>query len=147
MMDKNEIICYEGKYDRGLFYSKMGHFFAEERYRRFMPYLRNESDRIWFTIEKNGRVIAFSSLRIKDDYILFSTEYVESGYRKQKLFKILTEARFDYCRNIEMPIRTSTDLIYIKEYYLRQGFEVYRTTKKYWFLSKSSGREVKEHES
>lgn len=148
MMSKQEVKCYEAPYDKELFYSKMGRFFAEERYRRQMPYLRNESDRVWFTVEKDNRVVAFSSLRIMDKYILFTTEYVESGYRRKGLFKALTEARFAYCRELEnMPIRTSTDLVYIKEYYLGQGFDVYRTTKKYWFLQKNKDKEELAYES
>lgn len=133
-----EINCYEGNYDKTLFYSKMGRFFAEEKYTRQMPYLRNEPDRIWFTIEKNSRVIAFSSLRIRDDYILFTTEFVEFGYRRQGLFKALTDIRFDYCRDMDMPILTATNIEFIKEYYENQGFEVYRTTKNYWFLRREN---------
>lgn len=147
MMNDTKIIRYEGSYDKELFYSKMGRFFAEEKYCRQMPYIRNEPDRIWFTLEKDHRVIAFSSLRIMDEYILFTTEYVEFGYRRKGLFKALTEIRFEYCRDLDMPIRTSTDLEYIKEYYVKQGFEVYRTTKKYWFLLKSNGKGVLTHEN
>ncbi len=147
MRNKNKIVCYEGSYDKELFYGKMGRFFAEEKYRRQMPYLKNEADRVWFTVEKNQRVIAFSSLRIMDEYILFTTEYVEAGYRRQGLFKALTEVRFAYCSELDMPIRTSTDLAYIKDYYVRQGFQVYRASKKYWFLLKSNGKGVPGHES
>ncbi|NWL89125.1 MULTISPECIES: GNAT family N-acetyltransferase [unclassified Paenibacillus] len=136
------IQCFEGKYDKAIFYSKMGRFFAEERYIRQMPYLRNESDRIWFLIERNGMVVAFSSLRIMDEYILFTTEYVEPGYRKQGLFKALTAARFAYCEELNMPIRTSTALEYIKNYYLEQGFEIYRTTRNFWFLLRRSDKEL-----
>ena len=108
---------------------------------RQMPYLRNEPDRIWFVIEKNNRVVAFSSLRIMDDYILFTTEYVEAAYRRQGLFKALTEVRFAYCGELGMPVRTATNIEFIRDYYVRQGFNVYRTTKNYWFLYRS-GQEV-----
>ena len=46
-----QIQCFEGNYDKALFYSKMGRFFAEERYIRQMPYLLNEPDRVWILIE------------------------------------------------------------------------------------------------
>lgn len=139
-----EIQCFEGKYDKALFYSKMGRFFAEERYIRQMPYLRNEPDRVWFLIEKEGRVAAFSSLLIKSEYILFSTEYVETKYRRQGLFKALTKARFKYCREINMPVHTSTNIEFIKDYYLKQGFNIYRTTKHYWFLCRESQEDTYE---
>lgn len=130
-----KIQCFEGNYDKGLFYSKMGRFFAEERYIRQMPYLRNEPDRVWFLIEKEEQVAAFSSLVIKDEYILFSTEYVEIRYRRQGLFRALTDARFEYCQEIKMPVRTSTSIELVKDYYMRRGFAIYRKTKNYWFLS------------
>lgn len=129
-----EIHCYEGDYDREVFYSKMGRFFAEERYIRQMPYLRNKDEKVWFTVEQENRVIAFSSLEFADEYILFTTEYVEARYRRQGLFKELTTVRFEYCRDLNLPIRTSTNLEFIKDYYIRLGFRVYRTTKNYWFL-------------
>jgi GNAT superfamily N-acetyltransferase len=130
----NKIQCIDGNYDKTLFYSKMGRFFAEERYIRQMPYLRNEADRVWFLIENNNRVITFSSLRIMDFYILFTTEYVEAGYRRRGLFKALTDVRFEYCRELDMPVHTATNIEFIKDYYIKRGFEVYRTTKNYWFL-------------
>ncbi len=145
-MDK--IQRFEGKYDKTQFYAKMGRFFAEERYIRQMPYLRNESDRIWFLIERKERVAAFASLRIMDEYILFTTEYVEASYRRQGMFKALTVARFDYCRELDMPIRTATNISFIRDYYIRRGFEIYKTTKQYWFLvlqkevNCNSGRET-----
>ena len=134
----NSIHCYEGNYDQALFYAKMGRFFAEKRYVRQMPYLRNRADRVWFTVEKDERVIAFSSIEFNDEYVEFTTEYVESRYRKKGLFRALTEARFEYCRELNLPIKTATNIRFIKDYYVRRGFEVYRTTKNYWFLRRDS---------
>lgn len=138
----NNVKCYEGNYDKALFYSKMGRFFAEERYIRQMPYLRNRPDRVWFTIEKDERVIAFSSVEFNDEYVEFTTEYVESRYRGKGLFRTLTDARFeycrDYCREFNVPIKTATNIELIKDYYVRRGFEIYRTTRNYWFLCRDS---------
>ncbi|MDR1014520.1 MAG: GNAT family N-acetyltransferase [Coriobacteriales bacterium] len=125
---------YDGSYDRGAFYAKMGRFFAEEPYSRQMPYLRNKPEKVWFTVERDGEVIAFSSLDVKAGYVEFTTEYVESRYRRKGLFRALTEARFLYCRDMKLPIRTSTSIGFIRDYYVRRGFEVYRETKNYWFL-------------
>lgn len=130
----NEIHCFDGKYDKALFYAKMGRFFAEERFVRQLPYLRNKYGRVWFTIERKDQVIAFASLHIMDEYVLFTTEFVEAGYRRQGLFKELTNARFEYCRELNLPIRTSTNIEFIKDYYIKHGFKVYRKTKSYWFL-------------
>jgi len=123
----------------------MGRFFAEERFVRLMPYLRNKYGTVWFTIERKGEVVAFASLLVKDEYVLFTTEYVEAGYRGQGLFRELTNARFEYCRKLNKPIRTSTNIGFIKDYYLKRGFEVYRTTKNYWFLYR--GIEEVSHEN
>jgi len=50
------------------------------------------------------------------------------------LFRELTNARFEYCRKLNKPIRTSTNIEFLKDYYLKRGFKVYRKTKNYWFL-------------
>lgn len=126
--------CYEGNYDRPLFYARMGRFFAEEQYMRRMPYLRNKPEKVWFTVERDGLVLAFSSIEFPGSYILFTTEWVESRYRRKGLFKMLTNVRFAYCRDAGLPIKTSTNLPFIKDYYLKHGFTLYRTTKHYWFL-------------
>lgn len=131
----DDIFCWEGNYDKSLFYAKMGRFFAEEHYTRLMPYLKNKPEKVWFTIERQDRVIAFSSIEFPDEYVLFTTEYVEPLYRRQELFKRLTEVRFAYCRDMKLPIRTSTNLPYVRDYYQEHGFAVYRETKHYWFLS------------
>jgi GNAT superfamily N-acetyltransferase len=145
-MKMNNVQCYEGDYDKALFYSKMGRFFAEERYIRQMPYLRNRPEKVWFTVEKDEKVIAFSSVEFKDGYVEFTTEYVEPRYRKKGLFRMLTEARFeycrDYCRRMNVPIKTTTNIEFIKDYYVRRGFEVYRTTRYYWFLRRDSQEAV-----
>jgi GNAT superfamily N-acetyltransferase len=134
----NNIHCYEGNYDKALFYSKMGRFFAEERYIRQMPYLRNKPEKVWFTVEEKEQVIAFSSIDFKDEYVEFTTEYVEARYRRKGLFRVLTDARFEYCQDLKMPIKTSTNIGFIKDYYVRRGFEVYRMTKNYWFLRRDN---------
>lgn len=59
---------------------------------------------------------------------------MEYKYRRQGLFKALTDIRFDYCPNIDLPILTATNIEFIKEYYEGHEFTVYRTTKNYWFL-------------
>lgn len=137
MMANRGLYCYEGNYSRTIFYAKMGKFFAEDNYIRQMPYLRNKPEKVWFTVEVDGAVVGFSSVEFPASHILFTTEYVEPAYRRRGLFKILTRVRFDYCRDMGLPIRTSTDLSFIKDYYVRQGFVVYRTTRNYWFLSRA----------
>jgi hypothetical protein len=143
MDTEHKIIVCEGDYDREFFYGKMGRFFAEDKYKRLLPYIRNEPDRVWFLIEEDNRVIAFASLRVNKKSIAFTTEYVEDGFRRGGLFKLLTEARFDYCDALKQPIRASTNLEYLKDYYVRKGFEIYRTTKTYWFLIKESKKRKK----
>jgi GNAT superfamily N-acetyltransferase len=135
---------YDGSYDRAAFYAKMGRFFAEEPYVQQMPYLRNGPEKAWFTVERDGQVIAFSSLDVKVGHIEFTTEYVEARYRRRGLFRALTEARFLYCKDLKLPIRTSTAIEFIKDYYMRRGFEVYRTTKNYWFLRRDSKEAAQE---
>lgn len=122
----NKIQCFEGQYNKALFYAKVGQFFAEDRYIRQLPYLRN--------IERKDQVAAFSSLYILDTYILFTTEHMEPTYRRQGLFNVLGDFRFDYCSDWELPIRIFTSISFIRDDYIQQGFEMYRESKNDWFL-------------
>jgi len=43
-----QIKIYEGNYDRAEFYSIMGKYFVEKKYKEEMPYLENKDEKVWF---------------------------------------------------------------------------------------------------
>lgn len=130
------IKIYEGNYDKSEFYSKMGKFFAEKIYTKQMPYIYNSDEKVWFVIEENNLVVAFSSMIIKPNKIELTTAYVEKEHRGKGLFKQLTDVRLEFCKDKKLPIYTTTEHNFIKEYFEKRGFNTYKKTKNYFFLVK-----------
>ena len=50
---------FVGNYDKDLFYSIMGKFFAERSYRKKLPYLINDKDKFWYIFFRKGELIGF----------------------------------------------------------------------------------------
>lgn len=55
---------FVGNYDKDLFYSIMGKFFAERLYRKKLPYLINDKDKFWYIFFKKEELIGFCSIKI-----------------------------------------------------------------------------------
>lgn len=55
---------FVGNYDKDLFYSIMGKFFAERSYRKKLPYLINDKDKFWYIFFRKGELIGFCSIKI-----------------------------------------------------------------------------------
>lgn len=55
---------FVGNYDKDLFYSIMGKFFAERLYRKKLPYLINDKDKFWYIFFRKGELIGFCSIKI-----------------------------------------------------------------------------------
>ena len=102
-----------GNYDKDLFYSIMGKFFAERSYRKKLPYLINDKDKLWYIFFRKGELIGFCSIKIGQkctsfpnlcilddenlDDSLFIINYMFNLYKMENI-KILT------CKNNEIKI-------------------------------------------
>lgn len=62
---------FVGNYDKDLFYSIMGKFFAERSYRKKLPYLINDKDKFWYIFFRKGELIGFCSIKIGQKYTSF----------------------------------------------------------------------------
>ena len=79
---------YPGELTETEFYSYMGKYFAEIKYRKEMPYLVNEPDYIWRLIFNGNRLIAFYHYTYKKDNLIeFGGLYVVREYRNQGVGK------------------------------------------------------------
>ena len=50
---------FKEDYDKAAFYSIMGEFFAEKKYRDEMPYLVNTEEKEWCLFFANGKLAGF----------------------------------------------------------------------------------------
>lgn len=96
---------FVGNYDKDLFYSIMGKFFAERSYRKKLPYLINDKDKFWYIFFKKEELIGFCSIKIGQkctsfpdlcilddenlDESLFIINYMFNLYKMENI-KILT---------------------------------------------------------
>lgn len=62
---------FVGNYDKDLFYSIMGKFFAERSYRKKLPYLINDKDKFWYIFFRKGELLAFAVLKLNKNVLLF----------------------------------------------------------------------------
>ena len=86
-----DIKVYMGNYDEAEFYSIMGKFFAERTYKKIMPYLANDKNKIWYLYFHNDELVGFSGIKISEDYINFMDIYEVDKYKKQGVLKFICE--------------------------------------------------------
>ena len=88
-------------YDKREFYSIMGEFFAEEKYKKEMPYMKNSESQEWSLFFKDGVLAGFYSHENKKGCIYISSVYVVEDFRKNGvLSKMITDmiSRFENMR-------------------------------------------------
>lgn len=130
------MVTFKGNYDKSKFYSFMGKFFGERKYKRMMPYLYNDDNVIWhIEIEKN-EVVGFigyveKSAKINIVYCFVEDEYLNKNKLENRLLlKVVNEFKE---KNIFVEIEKNFN----KEVYIKNGFEVYKESKNYWYLKRS----------
>ena len=58
-----EVKVFKDNYDRGEFYSIMGKYFAERIYRKLLPYLINEKEKVWYLFFENQTLCGFCGVK------------------------------------------------------------------------------------
>jgi predicted GNAT family acetyltransferase len=129
-----QIKKYEGNYDKAEFYSIMGKYFAEKKYKKEMPYLENSENHIWFVAFFEGEVIGFGSVTKLKRKTVLSHSYVEEDHRRQGVWNTINEKRLTHAQRIGKPIEVITKEPHLKEYWMEKGFSVYRTNGRYSYL-------------
>ncbi len=91
---KNEynIKVFMGNYNKREFYSWMGEFFADRKYRKKMPYLINDVDKIWYVIyERRDKIVGFFGIKICLDNTLISDIYIDENYNRMSIFEYMAK--------------------------------------------------------
>jgi len=132
------IKVYSGEYDRKEFYGMMGGFFAEPRYRKSMPYLKNKKEYTWLINIEDDKVIAFTAYEVKYDKIEFAFDFYKNDIKD---LWVLTEMKLEQLKDLDKPIETATSNPSIYKMFTNAGFEEFRKTKNYKFLVLESQEE------
>lgn len=133
-----QIKTFEGSYNKTEFYAHMGKYFAELKYKNEMPYLSNKDGSMWILAFEGDELIAFASLHELKNKIMLEHSYVEEAHRKKGIWKKLNEIRFKYASGKNKPVEVITKEDHLKEYWIKNGFEVYRQNGRYFYLRKEN---------
>ena len=74
---KYNIKVYMGNYDKKEFYGQMGEFFADRIYRKQLPYLINDVDKIWYLVYERNKFVGFFGVKICNENTLISDIYID----------------------------------------------------------------------
>lgn len=131
-----QIKIYEGNYDRTEFYSIMGKYFAEKKYKEEMPYLENKDGNVWFLAFEDNELLGFGSVEIMKNKALLSHSYVEEEHRQKGIWSAINKERLQYAKQHNKPIEVITKEEFLKDYWLKHGFEIKRKNGSYYYLRK-----------
>lgn len=123
---------FKENYNNNEFYSIMGKFFAERKYRKLMPYLFNEEGLIWNVIMKDGNVEGFISYKEDDKKINIGYCYSED----KKLYKKLLTSIPN--KNTFIELEKDFD----KNIYEKLGYRIYKESKNYWYMELIVNEEI-----
>lgn len=130
------IKVFEPPYDKKEFYGYMGDVFSMKYIRSELPYISNESMRVWFLALQNDELVGFCSLQNREEYVDLLCDYVFATYRGQGVYRNLVELRMKYAEKYNKPMKIICNGDIFAEMYHRRGFIEVRRTKNYRFLVK-----------
>lgn len=133
-----QIKKFSRNYNRPEFYSYMGKYFAEKKYQKEMPYLVNRDTNIWFLAFEGNALVAFAAVNEMKGKIVMEHSYVEEEYRKNSIWKRLNEIRLDYAKEHNKPVEVITKEAHLMDYWINNGFTVYRQSGRYHYLRREN---------
>lgn len=133
-----EVKEYPGELSEETFYSLMGKYFAERKYRKQMPYLINDDNYLWRLYFHDDELIGFYHYTyLKDNLIEFGGLYLEEDYRNQGLGKrILYEQTSEFAEYNQKSISNNPILLHIR---IKLGFSETGRRGSYSILEKRVG--------
>lgn len=104
-----EVMEFIGNYNKDLFYSIMGKFFAERIYRKKIPYLINDKDKEWYLFFFNKELIGFCGVKIGVHCTSFSDIYLLEKYYNSKHLNYMIHHMFELYHSNDIKILTCNE--------------------------------------
>lgn len=118
------------------FYMFMGKYFAEQVYKKQIEYLVNRDTNVWFVYIISKEVLGFTAIN-KTNKIVLEHSFVEESSINNGIWTKLNNVRFDYINKLDMNIiEVYTKVEWLKDKWIKEGFEIFRQTKNFFFLRK-----------
>jgi len=132
---KYNIKVYMGNYDKKEFYGQMGEFFADRIYRKQLPYLINDVDKIWYLVYERNKFVGFFGVKICNENTLISDIYIDEKYIKTDVFEYMAK----YLVNLynEEEIKVLTKVKKEEAIWIKLGFELVGNRGNYAVMTRS----------
>lgn len=104
-----EVREYMGNYNKEQFYAIMGRFFAERVYRKKLPYLCNERDKIWYLFYRAKDLVGFCAIKPLESYTLISDIYVLDKFKDSNVFEFIAKYITGHYAKNDLQILTNSD--------------------------------------
>jgi len=114
----------------------MGKFFAEKKYRKELPYIKNTKHKRWLLCLDNEKVIGFMAHSLKNKILSFSNGYVVRSHRKKGIYAELVKRTEEITSSLEYKKQKITIKHLLYDFWKEKGFCVIRKTKNYIFMEK-----------
>lgn len=98
---------YRGDYDKSEFYSVMGKYFAEKRYRDELPYIINSDDMTWYLFFREEPLAGFASVKESKHNVSFGNMFVEEGYRGSGTWSHMADCLIEAYRGKTIQVTTN----------------------------------------
>lgn len=132
---------YKGDYNRSEFYSLMGKFFAERKYKTLMPYLVNRDEYEWhIKTDKSGEVLGFISFKESKDRVDIGYFFVDDVANKEKIQdEIIIPFYKDH---LQKDIYIDVEKHFNIDVFLQLGFEIIKESTNYYYLVRRKSYEI-----
>lgn len=116
------IKIYMGNYNKRDFYGEMGEFFADRVYRKKLPYLINDVDKIWYLVYDRNKLIGFFGIKICNENTLISDIYLDDDCDNKKVFRYMAKYLVNLYKEEELKVLTKVK--YEQDIWKDLGFEM-----------------------
>lgn len=121
-------------YDNPDFYCMMGKYFAQPEYTKELLYMKNTPGKVWYLLfadDDQTELIGFSATTTnRFGIVTLCHQFIEPEHRRKGYFDEMTRAIIRYIGN-DKTIELTTQVPFLKEYWCKRGFKVYRQTKNF----------------
>ncbi len=90
-----EVKVFKDNYDRGEFYSVMGKYFAERIYRKLLPYLINEKEKVWYLFFENQTLCGFCGVKKGMQGVSITDFYGVDNYKNKGILDFMAYHVFE----------------------------------------------------
>lgn len=108
-----KVKIYKDKYNKEDFYSVMGKYFAERRYRKELPYIINDDRMEWYLVYNDSKLVGFSSTLVDKNKILFGNMYVLEEYREKGVWSFMADYLIEQYKDNTIQVTTNIDRLIV----------------------------------